>query len=711
MATTDAQSGTVRIDAAALHAVGEHLAAGYMACPDEPPVVRFAQAIAGYLQYVDLPAYSGETLYPCSPSIYARGKAVEWHYSGCMTYNRAVLEQKLEACTDPRVCEALQATDEALRDYPGVSGYTHSIPNYRRILQEGLAGYAERIERTRAIAEARGETDRIDFARAMSLVLDAVRTLHERVLTHVRQAPVEGDEAQRTKDELLSALERVPFEPARSLYEAIVGTNFVLYVDGPDDLGRFDQDLYPFYARDKSVGAISDDQVVAWIRRVWENMDINSAWNVAIGGLLEDGASGVNEVTHLCIKAAEGMRRPNLALRMHEDAPESVFDAALDCIATGGGLPALYNEEAYLAAIRAAHLGVTERDLPDFAFGGCTELMVHGKSNVGSLEGDINLPRILVESLHSRLGHCDSFEQFLVGLKDDLRAHIAWATSCWDANQRRKAQWQPQVVRSLLIDDCIDNGREYNAGGAQYNWCVVNVMGLANIVDSVAALREVVFECREVSAEELLTALEADFEGFEALRERLKGCPHFGNDDDSVDDLAAELSEFVFDELRRYAPWRGGRYVPACLMFVTYVPYGKEVGATPDGRRAGEAIADSAGAMQGRDKSGPTALFRSVSKIRHYLAPGTLVVNARFSKRYFTDEDERAKLKSLIRTYFEMGGMQLQINVVDQDVLRAAFECPEAYGDLIIRVGGYSEYWTRLDDELRRTIIERTEHA
>jgi formate C-acetyltransferase len=292
----------------------------------------------------------------------------------------------------------------------------------------------------------------------------------------------------------------------------------------------------------------------------------------------------------------------------------------------------------------------------------------------------------------------------------DVVSNLRWATAHWSLNQETKARWQPQVMRSLLIDDCIDNGREYNEGGARYNWAVVNVMGLANLVDSLAAIRQVVFDESAVTADELLEALEADFEGHEALRARLRACPKFGNGDPSVNDLAERVSEFVFRELLRQAPWRGGRFIPACLMFTTYAYFGKPVAATPDGRLAGEPIADSAGAYQGRDRSGPTCLLSSVSRIRHDLAPGTLVVNARFSRRYFDDPDQRRKLQELIQTYFELGGMQLQVNVVDQAVLQDAYAHPERHGDLIIRVGGYSEYWTRLDDDLRRAILERIEH-
>jgi formate C-acetyltransferase len=260
------------------------------------------------------------------------------------------------------------------------------------------------------------------------------------------------------------------------------------------------------------------------------------------------------------------------------------------------------------------------------------------------------------------------------------------------------------------MDDCVDRSIEYAAGGARYNWSVINVVGLANVIDSLAAVREVVFEKQECSAEELLAALDASFEGHEALRQRLERCPRFGNGDGRADDLAQRVSAHVFARLLERTPWRGGRFLGSCLMFVTYADFGKPVKATPDGRRAGEPVADSAGAYQGRDVSGPTALLRSAAMLDQIHAPGTLIVNIRVAKEHFATPHARENLKALIRGYFDLGGMQLQIAVLDQATLRDALDHPERHGDLIIRVGGYSEYWKNLTPEIRRTVLQRTEH-
>jgi pyruvate-formate lyase len=252
---------------------------------------------------------------------------------------------------------------------------------------------------------------------------------------------------------------------------------------------------------------------------------------------------------------------------------------------------------------------------------------------------------------------------------------------------------------------------EFNAGGARYNWSVINVAGLANVVDSLAALREVVFERKEIAPAAMGRLLAADFSGSEATRLRLTRCSRYGNDDPRADELAARISTLVFREFLRHKAWRGGTFLASCLMFVTYADAGAPVGALPDGRRAGEPLADSAGPYQGRDTHGPTAMLRSVTRLAHSLAPGTLVVNMRLLPGMFTTEDSRGKIRDLVRTYFDLGGMQLQVNVVDQEILRDAVAHPERHGDLVVRIGGYSEYFNRLSPGLQATVLQRVEHG
>lgn len=694
---------TQAVDWSLLHLADEPLAAGFMERPQATPLWRLSRGLQEFFTRCPLPPYSGEALYPCSDPIFSTSHAVRFHYSAALTADLNLLEHK-RAAAEPAVAAVLGELAEVLRHYPMVIGYTHSIINFGRVLQEGLDRYEARLRAHLASATTEGNGARIEFCEALLLLLDGLRTFHGRVCEMLA--------AQATPESarLLTALRRVPFQPATSFYEAMVATNFLYYLDGCDDLGRFDQDLWPFLRDDLASGALDREDAFAWVVQIFANVDHCHGWNAALGGTAADGSQGCNDLTTLCLRAIKGRRRPNVALRLRRDTPEEYWEQALDAISGGSGLPALYNEEEYLRGLAEAHLGVSAADLPYFAFGGCTELMVHGRSNVGSLDDTLNVLLTLEHSLYRHLPHSGSFADFLQRYKDDLARDIRELTGRVNGYQATKAAWQPQPIRTLLVDDCLDNGREFNAGGARYNWSVINLAGLPNAYDSLAAVKQLVFEEHALSAGQLLELLRTSFAGQEEWRRRLQSCPHFGNDDPYVDDIAAELAEFIFREFQRHATWRGGRYLGSCLMFVTYGYFGEQVGATPDGRLANSHVGDSAGAFQGRDHAGPTALLKSVTRVPHYLAPGTLVHNIRFTRRLFDDPEARQQLKSLVRTYFSLGGMQLQINVVDQRVLQDALEHPEKYGDLIVRVGGYSEYFSRLSRDLQLSILERVEH-
>lgn len=712
---------TAAVDPELLTVLGEHFAAGFFEWPEALVVTRLARGLRRHLETAVPATWQGGPLYPSGAhTLWQQGAAIYFHYSHSLCWDRAGL-QRLQR-EHPEAETTLAVVEDCLAAYPmvgsqvppefrlGGDGYTHSIPNYGRICCEGLAAYEDRVAAHLAQARRLGDPDRAAFYEAMQEMLDGIRAWHGRCLAEVKNAPASGPLAA-VRDRLVAALEQVPFGPARSFYEAMVATNLVFYLDGCDSLGRFDQVLNPFYVADLAAGRIDEAEAVERVRLLWENVDANSGWNVALAGSTASGEPADNPLTRVCLKAAVAIRRPNLALRLRRDTAEEVFDLALDAIASGCGIPALYHEEAYLAALRQAHLNLRQEDLADFAFGGCTETMVHGKSNVGSLDAGINLVHHLGRVLEAELATAPDFASLWAAYREELRQAVARLVEGVNRDQELKARHQPQPLRSLLIDDCLDAGTEYNAGGARYNWSVVNVGGLANVADSLAAMRAVVFEQGEVTGAALLAALRADFVGHEPLRRRLESCPRFGNDQPEADELAVEVAAFVFGELRRYAPWRGGRFLPGCLMFVTYAGAGEGVMATPDGRRAGTPIADSAGPVQGRDRSGPTAMIRSVTRISHWLAPGTLVVNARFGRSMFSTPAQRTRLKDLIRTYFSLGGMQLQINVVDQAVLRDAIAHPEQHGDLIVRVGGYSEYFNRLSPALKESLLERTEHT
>ncbi|MDP6112255.1 MAG: pyruvate formate lyase family protein [Planctomycetota bacterium] len=700
-----------------LDSLEEYFAAGFMSAGDldavmdssVPVVARMANGIRHHLENCPLPPYNGEVYYPNGCSFWDNGAAV-WHHYVKVSYDRNRLAAKRELASGEEEHRALDALEAFWETLPGAGGYTHSIPNYGRLLAEGLRGYEDRILEGRRRAQAQSKADSLEFYESLLIVIDGVRTLIRRMTEKLSATTCETPQQDERRKWMLEALEIVPEHRPRSFYQAMVATHFFFTLDGCDDLGRFDQDLLPYYRSDRDACRLKREDALELIRALWKHVDDSYAWNCALGGTGPDGEDATNELTILALEAGRSRRRPNLALRLRKDTPDEIWDTALDTISTGCGLPALYCEENYLESLREAGLEVPNEDITKFAFGGCTETMIHGCSNVGSLDAGINLPAQLVKSLHADLEGCETFDEFSECYREQLRREVRRIVDSVNASQETKASHYPQLIRSLLIDDCIDSGVEYAAGGARYNWSVINIEGLANVIDSLCAVRETVFETQEISPSQLLAALRDDFNGHDQVKKRLEQCPRYGNGDERADSVANEISSFVFTEFLHRRPWRGGRFLPSCLMFTTYARAGEDVGATPDGRHSGAPIADSAGAYHGRDCSGPTALLRSVVSLDQIHAPGTLVVNIRFSKKLFREAPMREKLKALIKTYFQLGGMQIQINVVDQAVLRDAFKHPERHEDLIIRIGGFSEYWNRLSRELQLTVLERTEH-
>ena len=712
-------------DVARLLALGEYFAAGYFGCPDDRHVVRVGAGLRCVLEHTPIELGDDGLLAPAGPNPWLADQMVYWYYGAGIVVDRgrlAAKQQEAEAGEQALLTRLADTWD----GYCHFGWQGHSIVHFARVLEQGLQGIQQRVHSRRD--ECAGlDAEAVAVYEALTELLQGVCAYVARCqAAAARQSELTEDDASARWGRLAEALEHVPLRPARSFYEAVVATNVLLYLDG-DDLGRVDQFLLPYYQGDVEAGVLADGEVAELLDTLWHRVEEVGGWNAAIGGTTDDGKSAVNPLTYHAMRATARVRqrRPNLALRVSEKDPDELLLAAIDTIATGRGMPALYNEELYVEALAEAHLGLDPRDLREFGFGGCTEIMIHGRSNCGSLDASFNVLQMLElalnDGMHRQSGErrgpatgplpgFAGFEQVVEAYQRQVEHGVAQCVAMINEHQRLRAERTPNLVRTLLIDDCVERGREFHAGGARYNWSVVSIAGLANVGDSLAAIKHVIFDRQAASLADLHTALASNFEGYGDLRRRLKSAPQYGNDDPYVDDLVADAAEHVFREFRRYAPWRGGRFLPSCIMFVTYGYEGAPIGATPDGRLSGDPVVDSIGAIAGRDQNGPTALLKSVTRIDHSLAPGTLILNLRLAPAMVKTPATREKVVQLIRTFFRLGGMQIQINVVDQQTLIAARQNPEAYRDLIVRVGGYSEYFTHLDPVLQETIIERIAH-
>ncbi|NQT92426.1 MAG: hypothetical protein HQ559_06675 [Lentisphaerae bacterium] len=675
-------------------------------------MVRYARAYRRWFENCQINGYKGGCLYPCGERGAGEQAVLTADYSFTLAWNRVNFDKKSVRATpeQERTLHELQTlfeSEERKVDRMtsphtiGGNGYTHAIVNYGRVLDEGLDAYGERIDLGLSNAN---DQDRVDFYMAMTDLLEGIRVWHGRLIENLRQC----DRQCENNDRLQEALMQVPFKPARNFHEAMVAYNVIFYIDGCDNPGRMDQVLWPYYDSDVSVDR---DSALSLMRDFFDNVCANGGWSMAIGGSHADGGPAYQELTEICIEASHHKYRPSIELRVRDDMPDRIWELSMEALYTGCGQPAFYNERGYLSALRAADLDISDEDIVHWNGGGCTETMLHGCSNVGSLDAGFNLPLILENTLE-RLLATDSvgFNDILKGFKEDVRTTVTEVVSALNTHFAARAEYRPQPVRTLLMDDCIDRGKDFNAGGARYNWSVVNVVGIANVADSLEAVREVVFERKEITPSRLLDVLNDNFEGNEPLRQALLHCAKFGNDIDSVDSLAAQIGEFVYTEILSHECQRGGRFLPSHIMFETFGHAGQQVGASPDGRREGEPLSDSAGPVQGRDMKGPTAMLNSVSRLPLHLVAGTPVLNIRFSKAALAKPQGRQHVRALVETYFRMGGLQIQLSVFDREELIDALEHPDKHQNLIVRIGGYSTYFNWLSDDLKHEVIKRTEY-
>lgn len=647
--------------------IGEPYAAGLFEDTEASSFSRFSRAQRRYWEATPIPSYDGERLFP-SGCLWYGSAAMTPSYSFTYNYNSAEMERKSSECA-ALLNKTIPILPCVRRPHDvGGNMYTHSIPNYGRIAREGLDSYARRAEKCADPA----------FKNGISDLIEGIRNYHTRSLAMLRE--------KNAVPVLITALERVPFRPAETLYEAIVCFNFIYYMDGCDNPGMLDTDLYYFFR---------GEDITDLLRAYFINIDSNNGWTGALGPIC-------NPLTVQCLCAVKGLRRPSLELRVSDSTPDEVWEAAADSIISGCGQPSFYNEDLYQSALSAAMPGVARDDLLRFCGGGCTESMLSGISNVGSLDAGVNVALIFCEYMNAHLAEAGSYDEFYCGMLNEIHSVVLEVLGDVDRARTARAGLRPHPVRTLFIDDCIDRGLDYNNGGARYSWSVINVAGLINVIDSLLAINFLIFIRHKYTAAEFLRLLNGEDT---VLFTELNRCPCFGVDNPDADGTAYDFSAALFGFFSEIKPRYGEAFLPSSIQFVTYADAGKCVGATPDGRRHGEPLCDSIGAVHNRDTAGPTALLSSAAHLAQPLAAGTPVMNISINKSYV-----KKAIKPLVIGYFEKGGMQLQVTCVSKQEIAEALADPEEHGNLIVRIGGYSEYFKNLSPELRQTVYERTEY-
>ena len=651
---------------------GEYYAAELVINTDRTPLYRYSCAVAAFLKNAELTPYDGGQLYPCGPCManYHKNHHIcvrpEFSYTCWADMNG--LRQKSSEAADLLTEEFSKVAPINTPHTVGGAGYTHSFINYRRILADGLDGYRARVEK---LPDS-------DFRYAMLVLLDGIEVYRQRCVAMLKESSA--------PERLINALEYVPNKSPRDIFEALAAWNFMYYVDGCDDIGGLDRGLLPYW---------KGEDVRELIREIYRHIDINNGWSLPLG-------PEYNGLTVQCIDATHSIRRPNVQLLVTEDMPDEVWNAAYASIGTSCGQPSLYNWDAYKREMNARLPIVTEEDIGFMAFGGCTETMIEGLSNVGSDDAGINTALVFDSFMRENLGAIDNFDEFME--KYTLEAEKAVDETCEILENHRKtrAKYRPQPIRTLFVDDCIDKMTDFNAGGARYNWSVMNVAGLINVIDSMAAIKTLVYDEKKYSAEEFLEKLDSRDPVFLA---DCKRCPKHGNDHEEANEIAERLSARIYSRFETHTCTPGGRYFPVSNQFATYESAGWGIRATPDGRGDNEPLCDSCGAIRGHDMNGPTALLSSTAALRLDLVLGTPITNIRISKANLP-----VLLRPLVEGFFKKGGMQLQVTCASREELLDALVHPEKHENLVVRIGGYSEYFNRLSHVLKQTVIDRVEY-
>lgn len=595
--------------------------------------------------------------------------------------------------------------ERAVRVCWGGTWIGHSNPDYGMLLRLGTSGLRRRLETGRQMNPGKDA-----FYNALALTADALDALGARAR---RLASEAGN------DRIARAFEQIPENPPRDFFEACQFFWLVFAFDGVDSPGRFD------YFMDDWCASASEADRRACLEALWDLFYETRTWNLCVGGSDEHGVPFENALTRDILRTARKKRvnTPNLTLRVCAATSPEVWRLAAEALATGIGIPAIYSDECVCPALE--DLGIPPRDAHNYCMNGCNQIDIFGKSHMGLEDGEVCLAKCLELTLHR--GRCAltgemlgidtgdiasfaTYEELFAAYRRQLEAMTDRVVAMANRAQRLYAEYAPNPLRSLLIRGCVENGRDYKDGGPLYNHGQILAEGIADTADSLTALRRAVYEEKKYTLSDVVRALDADFTGYEEMLRDLAACPQCGNGDAEADGTAAAVVGHFYGYLLTKRTWRGGIYGGGCSTFNRAAAYGGSIGALPNGKRKNDPLlADSIGAVPGHDRNGPTALLLSAARQPQRLAKSGNVLNLKFTRQFFDSEAGESAFISLAKTYFRLGGQQLSVSVVSPEELRDAQLHPEAHGDLIVRVGGYSDHFTNLSRGLQDNIIARTE--
>ena len=643
------------------------------------------------------------------------------------------------------------------------AGDAHLAVNYERILAEGLKGYEERTKKLKAALDfTKPESiDKNVFYKAVLIVIDAVHTFANRYSKLAQDMALTEADAKR-KEELLEISRictKVPYEPASSFREAVQAVWFIQLIlqiesNGHSlSYGRFDQYMYPYYKKDMENGSLSEESALELLTCLWiKTLTVNKVrsqahtlssagspmyQNVTIGGQTTDKKDAVNELSFTVLKSVAQTRltQPNLTVRYHAKLNKKFFDECIEVMKLGFGMPALNNDEIIIPSF--INWGVKEEDAYNYSAIGCVETAVPGKWGYRCTGMSyINFPRVLLCAMNNGVDltskkrftkgygyftEMETYEDLLAAWDKTVREMTRYSVIVENAIDKASERDVPDVLCSALTDDCIGRGKTIKEGGAVYDFISGLQVGIANMADSLAAIKKLVYEEKKITKQQLWDAILDNFQSPEnkKIQEMLiEEAPKYGNDNDYVDNLVVEAYDSYLDEIKKYPNTRyqrgpiGGIRYGGTSSISANVGQGMGTIATPDGRNAFEPLAEGCSPAHNADKNGPTAIFKTVSKLPTEKITGGVLLNQKMTPQMLSTEENKQKLEMLIRTFFNrLHGYHVQYNIVSKETLIDAQKHPEKHKDLIVRVAGYSAFFNVLSKKTQDDIIGRTEQT
>ena len=643
------------------------------------------------------------------------------------------------------------------------AGDAHLAVNYQRLLKEGLVGYETRVKELLAILDLT-DPDAIDkriFYKAVLTVIEGVHTFANRYSILAKELS-EKEADQNRKEELLKIshiCSKVPYYPADTFQEAVQSVWFIQLIlqiesNGHSlSYGRFDQYMYPYYKKDKEEGKITDEEVLELLDCLWiKTLTINKVrsqahtlssagspmyQNVTIGGQTVDKKDAVNDLSFLVLRSVAQTRltQPNLTVRYHKNLNKAFYDECIEVVKLGFGMPAFNNDEIIIPSF--INWGVKEEDAYNYSAIGCVETAVPGKWGYRCTGMSyINFPRVLLCTMNNGVdvtsgkrftkgyGYFKDFKTYdeLVAAWDKtVREMTRYSVIVENAIDKASERDVPDILCSCLTDDCIGRGKTIKEGGAVYDFISGLQVGIANMADSLAAIKTLVYDEKKLTQQQLWDAIMDDFTSEENQKIQqmlINEAPKYGNDNDAVDQLVVEAYDSYLDEIKKYPNTRYGRGPIGGIRYGGTSSISANVGqgmgtfATPDGRKAWEPLAEGCSPAHNCDKSGPTAVFKTVSKLPTEKITGGVLLNQKMTPTMIATEENKQKLELLISAFFNrLHGYHVQYNIVSKETLIDAQLHPEKHKDLIVRVAGYSAFFNVLSKKTQDDIIGRTEQS